>query len=275
MPQTIKCRFERYVAPKKDENWFVRKVVLACEQFRFSFPVEEKTFEITTEHPELFLQPDRPFTVSKSLIDNDADGVFRPVRTDIRYAGGETVEIDMLVEEVRPSPFGRWFATLEEEQKGAVGGVLFLWPAFLVGLAVYPFVYYPEPMWLWAWVGRHFIDIVRFGLPVFAVTAGVSRVVRIQSQPLQSAALAAIVIIPIIVMADPRLLTSLFGTPPTSGGPDAYIKYLNSMKPAFDARFAVIVSLAPWFAILLKWFGLDLLGSIVRQTFAKGESAGE
>lgn len=271
MPQTVKCTFERYIAPSKKDAWFLRKFVLVCEQFKLPIPVEEKTFEIVTDHPELFLKADQPFRVRGPLVDSVKDCRFRPGEYSLRYAGENDVRITMNVEEVKLSPLGRWFAALDEMQKGryAISVVVLL--GCLAWGALYPVFHYPHPLSFWAWVGHNFFDILRFSLFTFLITVGANRILRMESPFFQSLAFASTALLIVLMWSD-TLLAQLVPPPPATGGRREYIDYLNSIRSTFSAGATVFVSLVPWLAIFLKWLGFDVLGDALKLSFAKGES---
>jgi hypothetical protein len=253
----INCSFPIYVLPK-DANWLVKCFKSVSEQFGFSLLKQEQKFTISTEHPDLFLRPRVAVDVEGPALGRTQPAKFVVTKWTLRVSDNAT-EIDLMLRELKPSPFDAWFASRSDGTRTAIA-----WTAAgaLLGIFIfgaYALWNYPSPTAFWAWVGRNIRDIVALGLLLLFWLPYFWAAGRLENAPFAKDVLLYFCLVASMI----AFVGWGFSVEPlpTSASTEDSIKYLDHLKSNARTLVPILASLSPWLLIIVKWLGLDVIAS--------------
>ncbi len=258
MSQIINCRFDSYQLPN-NAGWFRQRCLAVCEQFGLSCFRQECSFEIVTEHPEVFLSTERSFTIQGALVNQAQEVKLIPLKWAVEYGDNQATRINMIAGELKFSPFDRWFGTISHSSRVVIGIVLVELCALMIGFGAYAVLAYPDPDFFWAWVARNTTVIGAVGLPAIIIVGGIQLGKRYEGNFAPVLAFCLTIFLwPVVCAA-----WVLFIAPPMTT--QSYTKYLEDLRANAGVGAAVFVSLSPWVVLVMKALGLDLFASGAKQ----------
>jgi hypothetical protein len=228
---------------------------------------EQKVCQITTDHPEVFLNKEQSFTIRGSTLESGEDVELIPLKWAVGYDDARSVQIQILAKELGRSPFDHWFAALPDVAQVGIAIFVVEIVALIIGLGIYVILAYPDPDWFWGWVARNIRMTVGWGLPVLIIIAGTWLQNQYEGEVfLQRLAFALTIFLwPFVALA-----WLLWTAPPMTT--ESYAEYLAGLRSNAAAVATLFVGLSPWLVIILKALGLELLASGTRKGAEKIKS---
>lgn len=261
MTQIINCRFQEYRLPEKPtrfDNWFMSvSETLGASGYR-----HDKCFTLILEYPELFLIPKSKFSVAGSLVGRIDKAEFEVLKWRFGFEKGDESVLDLDVREVKLSPLQRWFSNLSPRHQYALGAISVLLPLAIIGLGAYTIISYPDPRGFWIWFGQHVRGIVGWSLLVSLLVLDIWTFYKFRKSPFVQNVLLFLLSFSIFLIPLFWLQVSL-PPQPLSGNPEEYIQYLDYLRTRLATFVLLLAGTIPWLTLFLKWFGLDLIASIL------------
>ncbi len=255
------CKFHEYALPTTPD-WLDRRLMPVSETIGTSGYRLDKSFTLNLEHPELFLIPRLRFFVAGSMVQREKPVEFEVVRWTFRYESWNQSTIDLVVREVKLTPFERWFSSLPAGRQYFLAGAAVVLSLAIVGSGVYAIMHFPNPDWFWAWFGHHVRSIVGWGLFSLLLISDMWAAIRFSKSPFRQNVLLFVLSFSALVV--PFVWLSVSSPPqPLSGSPVEYIQYVDYLRSRLSTLVLLLAGIIPWLALVLKWLGLDLLASAV------------
>lgn len=272
----IKINYSEYVLPEKP-TVFYKIGKFSSELFGAKYYREDKSFLIKVENPELFLSNNKSFTVKNEFIGEETatgdvnkkapetdETTFDIQKWNYKFSSETEYEINVSAQKRKKSQFETLYASLPDKWQ-------IFFPLFTIlilswiSFAAYALISnYPNPLFFWSAVGKYIQTTVSWSLflllfGVFIWFVGFYRGSIILKNFLSAITFLLAVIVPIIwvtISAKPAEF---------AGQPDENILYLNYLRNYFSTTSLILVGIVPWLVIFLKYFGFDLLPSLLSQ----------
>lgn len=288
----IKIEYSEYVLPK-EKSVFYTIGKFGGEYFKAKCYRKDKTFTLAVENPDLFLANNKSFTVNSLFFKSFArknspevlrkrdktknktaeaekpkDFIFDIKKWEYKFNGTNEREIVASAQIRNGSQFDVAYDSLPFKWQLLLPFSTFL-VIYVLSFLVYAFVRdYPEPLSFWTFVGKYIQTTISWSLlflmiGLFIWSLVIYRGSVIIQSYLSAASMLLVIILPIVwatISAKPKEFI---------GQPNEDILYLNYLRNYISTSLLILVGFVPWITIFLKFFGYDLLSTLLTQAVKK------
>ncbi len=259
--QKIRINYSEYTLP--ENAGFSDKFLLPiAEHFELPGYKEEKEFVLEVEFPDLFLKKGEKFVAQKSLTGRNEDTQFIILNWNYKFLDEENSEIELSVKRDKPPVIESLFASLSPGwQDGLAFGTILL-TVFIIFISSVSIIFYPEPLWLWEFIGKYIRGFVGWSLFGFMLLLLIWSQVKFEKSKIAQTFFGTLLGILIFLVPAIWLIVSIRPAE-FVGVENGDILYLNYLQSRFSSGFMFFVGVVPWLTIFLKYFGWDLVVSLL------------